>query len=84
MQHLVSPPSESRDVQRPIVSPNLIQLSKSMAPQANDSREQGQKLEVPNIDAKPTKSILKKCSLVHNEKRAPVISNDNEGLHWPN
>lgn len=34
----------------------------------------GMALEVPNIDAKPRKSILKNGNLVQTETRAPVIT----------
>lgn len=38
----------------------------------------GQPLEIPNIDAKPRKSILKNGNLVKTETRAPVIT-DSDG-----
>lgn len=36
-------------------------------------------LEVPNIDAKPQKSILKNGNLVKNESRAPITGDNYEG-----
>lgn len=38
----------------------------------------GQALEIPNIDAKPRKSILKNGNLVKTEARAPIIG-DTDG-----
>lgn len=38
----------------------------------------GQALEIPNIDAKPRKSILKNGNLVKTETHAPVIA-DTDG-----
>lgn len=39
----------------------------------------GKTLEVPNIDAKPRKSILKNGALVRTETRAPIIGDIVEG-----
>lgn len=54
-------------------------LNKKNATETSQFSATEKMVEVPNIDAKPTKSILKNGNLVKNEKRAMTIADEYEG-----
>lgn len=77
-------PSHENHQQSPFSVPQTQNYTKNntveMTNEANDTLSLARKmLEVPNIDAKPQKSILKNTNAVKSETRAATITDDNEG-----